>query len=157
MNRLIDIASAKAPFTLSLTWNNGKKQTVDLSGLVAHSDRFRVFAEEPETFREVSVINWGHGIEWENGLDLSAESLAFIAAEQTGEDGRALIAEFQRRFHLTNEDIGLALGYKKSQIKNFKAGVSPVTPAVRVAVRAMLAQPAVFYARMAASYVRPPK
>jgi len=151
LNKVSPLSKTDAPFGLSLTWADGRAQTVDLSGLITFSRHFKVFAKSPDAFTKVSVINWGHGIEWENGLDYSAENLARIADEQPEETGPKLIATFKKRFDLTNEQVGRALGYKKSQIKNFRSGVTRVNPAVRVAIRTMLNDPTVLYARMGAT------
>ncbi|PKR54914.1 hypothetical protein COO20_05830 [Thalassospira marina] len=148
MKRLESITVSEQPFTLVLQWQTGVRQNADLSGLIALSRHFSIFANDPEAFAKVRVINWGHGIEWENGLDFSAENLARIADEQAEEDGRVLIEGFQKRFKLTNEQVGQALGYRVSQIKNFKSGHTAVAPAVRIAIHTMEHEPAVLYARM---------
>ncbi|MDP2698653.1 DUF2442 domain-containing protein [Thalassospira sp.] len=148
MKRLARVSTSDKPFTLILKWEDGAEQVADLSGLISLSRHFAVFADDPDAFARVRVINWGHGLEWENGLDYSTENLSRIADEQAEEDGRALIEDFQNCFKLTNEQVGLALGYKVSQIKNFKAGVSPVNPAVRIAIHTMKQEPTVLYARM---------
>ena len=148
MQRLKDVFETDKPFTLRLVWDDGFEQLADLSGLVALSRHFCVFADDAESFGRVTVINWGHGIAWENGLDYSAENLARIADEQAEEDGQALINDFQTRFKLTNAQVGRALGYKLSQIKNFKSGHTPVSPAVRIAIHTMKQEPTVLYARL---------
>lgn len=148
MKRLAAVRTTDRPFTLLLQWDDGFEQQADLSGLIALSRHFAVFADDPDAFAKVRVINWGHGVAWENGLDYSAENLERIADEQADEDGRALIEDFQKRFKLTNEQVGRALGYKLSQVKNFKAGHTPVSPAVRIAIHTMKQEPTVLYARM---------
>tara|TARA_R110000868_G_scaffold162903_3_gene394641 strand:- start:107635 stop:108165 length:531 start_codon:yes stop_codon:yes gene_type:complete len=148
MKRLVDVGATDTPFTLQLRWDDGVEQRADLSGVIALSRHFAVFSDDPDAFSKVRIINWGHGIAWENGLDYSAENLARIADEQAEEDGRALIEDFQKRFKLTNAQVGQALGYKLSQIKNFKSGHTAVSPAVRIAIHAMKQEPTVLYARM---------
>ena len=148
MKRLESITVLEQPFTLLLQWQTGTQQNADLSGLVDLSRHFSIFANDPAAFAKVRIINWGHGIAWENGLDFSAENLASIADEQTDEDGRVLIEDFQKRFKLTNEQVGQALGYRVSQIKNFKSGHTAVAPAVRIAIHTMEHEPTVLYARM---------
>lgn len=87
MKRLVGINATSKPFTLSLLWDGGGEQETDLSGLISLSPHFAVFANDPEAFAKVRVINWGHGIAWENGLDYSVENLAGIADEQADVDG----------------------------------------------------------------------
>jgi hypothetical protein len=86
--RLEDAKPGDGRFTLALRWRDGTAQTVDLSGLVARSRHFRRFLDEPGTFRDARVINCGHGIAWQNGLDYAAGNLARIADEQEERDGR---------------------------------------------------------------------
>lgn len=149
MKRLSKITPSDEPFVLTLIWEDGSQQTANLSGLVNFSRHFIAFSGDPASFNKVSIINWGHGIEWENGLDYSAENLARIANEQLDEDDQILIKEFQSQFKLTNEQTGQALGYKKSQIKNFKAGTTSLKPSTRIAIHTMIDNPTVLHAIMA--------
>ena len=136
-------------FTLTLTWEDGTIQTADLSGLVRASRHFRIFAKEPYAFKFVTPINWGHGVGWDNGLDYSAENLALIAAEQTDSSGRGLLNAFKEKYNLTNDQLAQALGYSRTQIKNFRSGTSPVTYPVRRAISDMMERSALLYARLA--------
>lgn len=148
--RLADVRPGQGPFTLALTWQDGSRQTVDLSGLVARSRHFRRFSDEPGTFRDARVVNWGHGIAWPNGLDYAAGNLARIADEQEERDDREEFVAWQRAHGLTNEEAGAVLGYKKSQIKNFRSGESRVPISVKIAMRAFDVDPTMFFA-----YYRP--
>jgi hypothetical protein len=151
MNRLKNVKSSDAPFTLLLTWDDDSEQIADLSGMIAVSRHFSIFKKRPDEFSSVSVTNWGHGIEWENGLDYSAENLATLAEEEAERPNPDEIITFQKHFNLTNEQSGKALGYKVSQIKNFKSGTSLIPDAVHIAIRAMTRNPVVLYARLADS------
>lgn len=144
--RLDDVTPGDGRFTLVLKWRDGTTQTVDLSGLVAGSRHFRRFVDEPGTFRDARVINWGHGIEWPNGLDYSAENLARIADEQEDRDDHEAFVEWQTARGLTNEEAGAILGYKKSQIKNFRSGEATIPVSVKIAMRAFDADPTMFFA-----------
>jgi hypothetical protein len=156
VSRFLNETGPATPFSLDLTWTDGTRQTVDLSGLVNFSSHFDVFAQAPDAFGRVTVINWGHGIGWENGLDYSAENLARIADEQTREVGPELMAAFKDRFKLTNEQAGHALGYKKSQIKNFRNGASKINPAVKIAIHTMMNDPTILYGRMGRMNLKKP-
>lgn len=147
MKRLKKVSAIGGTFILKLHWDDGGGQTADLSGLVLLSRHFKAFADEPKNFAKVKVINWGHGVEWENGLDYSTENLGRIADEQSIVDKNKLLREFQLKFSLTNEQLGRALGYKVSQVKNFKAGAK-IPAAVALATRTMTDNPTLLYARM---------
>jgi len=146
--RLADVKALDG-FVLELEWTDGHKNRADLSGLVMASKHFRTFADTPGDFKAVEVINWGDGIAWENGLDYSAENLLRIATMQAQHDDRTEIRDFQARFNLTNDQAGKALGYKVSQIKNFRSGHNPLPTSVRVAIRTMEEDPTILYAALA--------
>lgn len=150
MNRLSDVEVTKRPFSLRLRWQDGRVETADLSGLIAASRHFRRFLDDPKVFQTVKVVNWGHGVAWENGLDYSAENLKRLVEEETDDEGADDLRAFKERFNLTNEQVGAVLGYGKSQIKNFKSGYQ-IPDAARIAIRAMVNDPVVLYARMAKS------
>ncbi|MEQ9491814.1 MAG: DUF2442 domain-containing protein [Alphaproteobacteria bacterium] len=150
MRRLKDIAvCSDNPFALSLEWDDGHIERADLSGLVAANRHFRRFENNPEDFSKVRVINWGHGVEWQNGLDYSAENLARIASEQQTHDGRKVLSDFMSTFHLTAEGVARALGYSTSQIKNFKSRTSSLPSSARLAIQAMQENPTILYSRLA--------
>lgn len=146
LKRLVNVKPGDGPFVLDLTWSNGTTQCVDLSGLVVGSRHFRRFLQEPGTFRDARVVNWGHGIAWPNGLDYGAENLARIADEQEERDDRQAFVAWQETHGLTNEEAGAVLGYKKSQIKNFRSGESAIPVSVKIATRALDADPTMFFA-----------
>ncbi len=140
---------AKDGFVLEMEWTDGQRNRADLSGLVMASKHFRSFADNPDDFKRIEIINWGDGVAWENGLDYSAENLMRIATMQAQHDDRTEIRDFQARFNLTNDQAGRALGYKVSQIKNFRAGHNPLPTSVRVAIRTMEEDPTILYAALA--------
>lgn len=146
IKRLKQVMPGEADFTLVLIWKDETQQVVDLSGLVAASPHFRRFLKEKNTFRDVSIINWGHGIAWPNGLDYSADNLARIADEQQERDDREAFLAWQQAHSLTNEEAGSILGYKKSQIKNFRSGDAKIPASVRIAMRAFDSDPTMFFA-----------
>ena len=113
VKRLQGVRPGDGQFSLVLSWRDGTEQAVDLSGLVAGSRHFHRFVDEPGTFRDARVVNWGHGIDWPNGLDYSAENLARIADAQAEQDDKDAFVAWQAAHRLTNEEAGTILGYKK--------------------------------------------
>lgn len=73
--RILTVKAAKnTPFTLEIQWDNNHHDFVDMSSVI-HSKSF-IALKNPELFRKVEVINWGHGIAWpEAKLDYNAEML----------------------------------------------------------------------------------
>ena len=88
----IKSVTARAPWTLHVTWVDRKKDQIDLTGLIHRSRHFRVFLNKPAAFRKIRVADFGGGIEWENGLDYGADTLKMMADEQRPISGADLVA-----------------------------------------------------------------
>jgi hypothetical protein len=71
----VKAVKAGPKFTLDIEWADGRKSKADLAGLIHDSKHFRVFADDEKAFRNVKPVSWGNGIEWDNGLDFSANAL----------------------------------------------------------------------------------
>jgi len=145
--RLRSVVATAAPFTLRLEWDDGSQQDADLSGLISRSRHFGAFKDDPQAFARVKVANWGHGVEWENGLDYAAQNLAHIADEQQDMDAEAFKA-WQDALDLSNPEAGEVLGYKLAQIKNFRSGDAKIPVAVRIACRALALDKTTFFAHV---------
>jgi hypothetical protein len=115
-------------------------KTIRLVGLVAREKAMAPIRDDTE-FRKVKIIDWGGGIGWPNGLDLSATTLWRMAEEQTPFTSADFLA-WQKRVRLSNQEAADALGVSLPTIKNFRSGASSVSNAVSIACRAMEADPA---------------
>ena len=81
---------AKPNNTLQFTVDDQSARRVDLTGLIAKSRHFAVFATDKEAFKRVRTDEYGAGVEWENGLDLSVDTLIAMADEQRPMTGKQL-------------------------------------------------------------------
>jgi hypothetical protein len=66
------------------------------ASIIYRSRHFRAFLDDPGAFRKVKVTSFGGGVEWDNGLDYSADTLKTMADEQrpvTGADLKAFESE----------------------------------------------------------------
>jgi len=74
----IDSVHALDSMRLAVQYQGGLSVTVDCSAL---PERFAVFAplRDAEVFRQVTVVDWGHSIEWPNGEGLDADRLLAMA------------------------------------------------------------------------------
>ncbi|MBF0333980.1 MAG: DUF2442 domain-containing protein [Alphaproteobacteria bacterium] len=86
MRRISDVR-AREPSTITITWRDGGEDTVDLAGVIAGFEPFAPLADVP-LFQTAKVVGHGGGIEWENGLAYSSDSLACLADEQRTRTGR---------------------------------------------------------------------
>ena len=120
-------------FSLAVTWKDGQSVTVNLSGVIAEVRALADLAD-PDLFATARIVAYGRGVEWDNGADFSADSLAAMAEEQarvfTGDD-----------FKRWQEDMGLSIReaaglfeVDPSTIKNYRAaGDRPLKAMVRFA------------------------
>lgn len=117
--RLKDVSAVRAPWTLNVTWRDGSKDRVDLTGLIHRSRHFRVFLGQPSIFRKVRVAHFGAGIEWHNGLDYGADTLKMMADEQTPVGGRDLAA-FERALNLSTAETAALLGLAERTVRAYR-------------------------------------
>jgi hypothetical protein len=80
--RVEAVRTARAAWKVSITWADGTKDRIGLTGLIYGSWHFRVFLGRPATFRKARVAPFGAGIEWDNGLDYVADTLKMMADAQ---------------------------------------------------------------------------
>ena len=140
---------ALAAGRLKLSWRDGGTAVCDLTGLIARS-RALAALNEATVFAKAKVIDWGAGVGWPNGLDLSVQTLQRIAAEQTAFDAQSF-RTWQAEVGLSNQETADALGLTLGTIKNYRKGHA-IPPAIAVACRAMLNDPHVL-----AAHYRPRK
>ena len=136
--RLKDVRAARAPFTLKVAWTDGRKATVDMTGVV---HRVKAFAplRDPDAFRDVELVAFATGIGWpgtEGDLDYSADSLARLAREQAAMNGREFRA-WQDALDLSNRETADLLEISLSTVKNYRRPGSRIPTPVRIACRAM--------------------
>ena len=142
--RVKAVSAARKLFTLNVTWDGGSKSAVDLTGLVHRSRHFRVFIDDPAAFRKVSVINFGSGIGWKNGLDYAAETLKLLASEQNPLSGKYL-AGFQSRHNLNTAETACLLHVAERTLRAYKAADELPSP-IAISLRRMDNDPTVFAA-----------
>lgn len=72
-----------APLVLELDWST--KETLQIN-LAATARKYAAFAplKIAATFASVRVDDWGHALEWPNGLDMGADRLYELSREQAG-------------------------------------------------------------------------
>lgn len=148
---LVRLKSVKAlgASRLKLAWRGGGSAVCDLAGLIARARGLAPLADSA-VFAKAKVIDWGAGVGWPNGLDLSAQTLGRIAAEQAVFDASSFRA-WQATLGLSNQEAADALGMTLGTIKNYRNGHA-IPPAVAVACRAMMNDPHVI-----AAHYRPRK
>lgn len=142
--RVKSVRADRKPFTLKLEWADGERSKVDLTGLVHRSRHFKVFADDPKAFACVKPDEFGTGIEWDNGLDYSAQTLRSLAGEQKSVPGKYL-KRFEETFVLNTEETAKLLDVTPRTIVNWRRS-SALPRTVYIALRRFEHDPTAFAA-----------
>ena len=137
-------ASRKAPLSLDVTWSDGEKSHIDLTGLVHSSRHFRVFADDAPAFRKVRPVGFGSGIGWNNGLDYSAATLKTLADQQRVVSGHDLVA-FEKRHGLNTAETAILFHIAERTVRAYRE-MDALPEALAIALRALDADGTVFAA-----------
>jgi hypothetical protein len=131
--RIKAVSAARAPWTLNVTWADGTKDRVDLTGLIHRSRHFGVFLENPAAFRKVRLSAWGGGIEWDNALDYGADTVKMMADEQRPVSGRDLAA-FEAELNLSTAETAALLGLAERTIRAYRRA-KQLPQSIAIAIR----------------------
>lgn len=145
MHRLESVSAVRGqPCWLRLVWDDGRADTVDLSGVIYRYAVFAALRDNPRLFRSVRRIDRGYGIAWSRQMDYSAQSLRRLADEQRPMSGEEL-RSFEAQNNLTAAETAAVLGVAVRTVKAYRRAKRLPVP-VAIAVRAMLAEPALLAA-----------
>jgi uncharacterized protein DUF2442 len=133
--RIKAVAAVRATWALNVTWADGSKDRVDLTGLIHRSRHFRAFLDDAAAFRKVHVSAFGGGIEWENGLDYGADTLKMMSDEQRPVSGHDLVA-FERTFNLSTAETAALLGLAGRTVRAYR-NARRLPQSVAIAIRAI--------------------
>jgi hypothetical protein len=142
--RVKAVGPARAPWTLNVTWADGTKDRIDLTGLIHRSRHFRVFLDDAAAFRKVRIADFGGGIEWPNGLDYGADTLKMLADEQRPLSG-ADLATFESELDLSTAETAALLGLAKRTVRAYRTA-ERLPQAVAIAIRTIRASKTVLAA-----------
>ncbi len=140
----IEAVETKAPYTVVFVVD-GRRRRADLTGLIAKSKHFRRFAEDKQAFRKVRVTEFGSGIEWDNGPDLSVETLSTMAAEQAPMLGREF-AQWLTQVKVNDEEAARIFDVSKRTIQSYKVSLKALPRTFAITVRRCEVEPNVFLA-----------
>jgi hypothetical protein len=133
-----------APYSLRLEWDDGRKDLVDLSGVIFRYSIFTPLRNDPKLFRAAAIIDGGLAIGWTEEMDYSAQSLRRVADEQRPMSGDELLS-FEAQNKLTAVDTATVLDIGVRTVKAYRRAKKLPTP-VAIAIRAMRAEPALLAA-----------
>ncbi len=136
MMHLIENAEFEKDFVLNVTWKNGAQDTINLVGLIERSRHFKRFLGQADEFQFVEVVENGIGIEWDNGLDYSAESL-WRMAELQRPVSKGFFSGWQSGLEISNQEAADMLGVSLATVKKYRHG-SPVPRPTVLACKSIL-------------------
>ena len=143
--RRIESVQALPGHRLAISWRDGGNDTVDMTGVVTSVPLFAPLRDEA-TFSDVRVVAYGSGVEWGNGLDFSADSLAYFADSQrsmTGQDFR----RWKQQMGLSLREVADLFGMAPSTMKTYLAPDRELPVAFQMACMAMQRDRDIFLAR----------
>jgi DNA-binding transcriptional regulator YiaG len=135
--RIKAVSAGHAPWTINVTWVDGRKDRIDLTGLIHRSRHFRVFLDDPGAFRKIHVVDFGGGIAWKNGLDYGADTVKMLADEQRPLSGSNLVA-FESELNLSTAETAALLGMSERTVRAYRAA-KRLPQAVAIAIRSIRA------------------
>lgn len=143
----IDVVKVVGPMTVNVQWREGSKDDVDLAGWVDTGGALLVPLANPETFKDVRVVEHGAALEWAGDEDLAidAHHLSLIARVQRA-PGKTELADWQAANHFTDLDVATTFGVGRSTWANYKANADRVPRMVLMYVRAVQIDPVLLHA-----------
>lgn len=131
--RTIESVKASGPAQLRLRWSDGAEAELDLSGWLAKP----AFAalRNPAEFAQVEVGDWGHRLEWPNGVEAGADSLWLETLSALKRiDARAFL-EWRLKNGLSLTKAAEALGLSRRMVAYYSNAEKPVPKTVLLACR----------------------
>jgi hypothetical protein len=135
--RIKAVSAAHAPWTINVTWVDGRKDRIDLTGLIYRSRHFRVFLDDPDAFRKVHVADFGGGIAWRNRLDYGADTIKMLADEQRPLSGSDLVT-LESELNLSTAETAALLGMSERTVRAYRAA-KRLPQGVAIAIRTIRA------------------
>ena|SRR5471030_1864306 len=136
--RIAAVEPGKQPLTLLIHWGQGGESLIDVSGLV---DSFRIYAPlraAPERSAAVKVGEFGADVVWDDGIDMSADTLWRSAQEQSGATMTAdAFRHWRERKAYTLDTAARALGLSRRMVAYYDRGAKPIPRTVALAAKAL--------------------
>lgn len=117
-----------------IDWSTGETLRIDLSGCT--NPPFDVLCN-PEFFSQMMRDDWGHGLDWPNGLSLGADRIYELCREQAGLPTASEFDRWMQRNSLTLSSAADTLGMTRRMIAHYRTGSRPIPKVVGLACRAI--------------------
>lgn len=133
---LIETVYVTGPLRLETTWSDGKSMDIDFALVLARAKPEAPIQalHNPAIFERVAVAEWGHGLDWPDGLSMDADRLRDIAVEQDG-GASGQFAAWMARHQLSPCSAAEALGTTRYMVTRYRTGSRPVPRTVLLACK----------------------
>jgi len=118
---------------IHITWEDGKKSTVKLAGVIARHQGMQPLMDEA-IFNTVQVADWGWAIAWGDTIDMGTARLRELADEQQ-KQYRQTFQQWRRNHALTYDKAAIALGISRRSIGLYENGKQPVPKHIALACK----------------------
>ena len=128
----IKTAKIISSFNVEITWGSGEKLMVDLCQVINENPAFKPL-QKPAFFNRMTTDDWGHAIEWPDGLDIGADRLYDMGRQQAGLPTVQAFNEWMKRSGLSLTTAAEAIGMTRRMIAHYRTGSRPIPRSVWLA------------------------
>lgn len=129
---LISAVQVVGPTKLIISWHTGETLECDLVNTISQVSAFEPLLD-PAVFTKVSVEEWGHGLDWPDGLEMGADRLYQLCREQAGLFSPVAFDGWIKRNNLSLSTAADALGMTRRMIAHYRSGSRPIPKTVQLA------------------------
>jgi len=129
---LITAVQVTGPMTLLLTWSTSETLALDLADTINRHPAFKPLTK-PAIFSHVTMEEWGHGLDWPDGLDMGSDRLYHLCREQAGLFSPVSFDNWMKNNHLSLTKAAEALGMTRRMIAHYRSGTRPIPKTVQLA------------------------
>jgi hypothetical protein len=117
---------------LEISWNTGEVLAADLTETVNQVKAFELLGNSA-FFSKVQIEEWGHGLDWPEGLDMGADRLYHLCRKQAGLFSPDVFDEWIKKNQLSLSTAADALGMTRRMIAHYRSGSRPIPKTIQLA------------------------
>jgi hypothetical protein len=129
---LINTVTVSGDHEVVVSWSTGENLSCNLANTIERHSAFASL-KDPAVFRQVAIEEWGHGLDWADGIDMGADRLYQLCREQAGLLSPAAFDDWMKRNNLSLSSAAEALGMTRRMIAHYRSGSRPIPKTVQLA------------------------
>ena len=129
--RTIEAVTPLGEFRLRLLWSDGTAAEIDFAR--AFASKGIAALNGPGVFAAVKIGDWGHSLEWPNGIDMSANRFWLETLAVLGREDERRFLEWRHRNGLSLSKAAEALGLSRRTIAYYSNGERKIPKAILLA------------------------